>query len=110
MMIKIPKPRVRLRGDAETKARIKGIAELMSREIESKGYLNHDAFALIIWDAPEFGFGFCDWDQVCDRRGRRRPVRRLKPEILREFKRLTGNGVVWEKGNRAWRKRKSTPT
>jgi hypothetical protein len=95
--------------DAETKARVRAIAELMLREIESKGYLNHDAFALSIWEKPEFSFGFCGWDEVYDKRGRRHRVRRLKPEILKEFKRLTGNSVVWEKDNRAWRKRKFPP-
>jgi hypothetical protein len=108
-MSKIPKPSLRLPEDVETKACVTAIAELMSREIESRGYLNHDAFALTIWKMPEFGFKFCDWDQVYDKRGRRRPVRRLRPEILKEFKRLTGNRVVWEKDNCAWRKRKPPP-
>jgi hypothetical protein len=27
-------------------------------------------------------------------------------DVLREFKKLTGNTVVWERGQRAWRRRK----
>ena len=61
---------------------------------------------LLFGKCPSLDSRFCDWDQVYDKRGRRRPVRRLRPEILKEFKRLTGNRIVWEKDNRAWRKRK----
>jgi hypothetical protein len=87
----------------ETKASVRAIAERILREIETNGYLNHDAFA------HRIQFEFCDWAQVYDKRGRSHQVRRLKLEILKEFKRLTGNSVVWEKDNRAWRKRKSPP-
>jgi len=106
-MVEIPKTSLTLPEDADRKARVRAIAELMLREIEGTGYLNHDAFALTIWEMPEFGPWFCRWDTVYDKRGRCHRVHRLSPEILKAFKRLTGNSVVWEKDNRAWRKRKS---
>jgi hypothetical protein len=54
-MVEIPKPSLGLPKDAGRKARIRALVELMLREIESTGYLNHDAFTLTIWEMPEFG-------------------------------------------------------
>lgn len=32
----------------------------------------------------------------------------IKPEVLDEFRNLTGDGVVWEQGVRRWRLRRET--
>ncbi|MEQ5092501.1 MULTISPECIES: DUF6953 family protein [Providencia] len=29
----------------------------------------------------------------------------ISPKVLREFKKLTGDAVVWERGDKCWRKR-----
>ena len=108
-MVEILKTSLRLPEDADRKARVRAIAELMLREIERAGYLNHHAFALTIWEMREFGPWYCRPDKAYDKRGRCHRVHRLSPDILKAFKRLSGNRVVWEKDNRAWRKRKSPP-
>ena len=81
-------------------------AEWIAAEVERNGYLEHDAAALAIWE--RFGFTFAYWSEESDKQGKsRRRVRRLHPAVLKAFKKLTSNTVVWEKDDRAWRKRKS---
>ncbi len=89
----------------ESAAKVDDIVAWMTAEIERNGYLEHDAAALSVWE--RFGFGFADWTEVNDKHGRRQRVRRLHPDIVREFKRRTSKTVVAEKDDRAWRRRKS---
>lgn len=83
------------------------VARWMAAEVERTGYLSHDDAALKIWQ--ERDFRFAHWSEELDGRGRSRPVRKLNPNILKAFKKLTSKTVVWEKDARAWRKRRSLP-
>ena len=80
-------------------------AEWIAAEVERTGYLEHDAAALAIWE--RFGFTFAYWSEEFDKRGKSRPSRRLHPDLVKAFKRLTSKTVVSEKDDRAWRKRRS---
>jgi hypothetical protein len=80
-------------------------AKWMAAEVERAGYLEHDAAALAIWE--RFGWGVAYWSKDFDKRGKSRRVRRLHPDLVKAFKKLTSKTVVSEKDDRAWRKRKS---
>jgi hypothetical protein len=80
-------------------------ARWMAAEVERAGYLEHDAAALAIWEG--FGFNFAYFTEDFDKHGRSRRVRRLHPDVVKAFKRLTSKTAVSEKDDRAWRKRKS---
>ena len=81
-------------------------AEWIAAEVERNGYVEHDAAALAIWE--RFGFTFAYWSEESDKKhGRSRRVRRLHPDVVKAFKKLTSKTVVSEKDDRAWRKRKS---
>ena len=77
------------------------IARLLARILEEEGVLEHDAAAGRIWmefhgDADEFltlsPYG--NW--------------KIRPDVLAEFKSLTGDSVVWSNGHRVWRRRQDS--
>jgi hypothetical protein len=90
------------------------IAQWLAREIEKAGHLRHREQAVLLIRL-EFGSQFTFSESIYNRRGeplrdkRGRILKRtlIHPDILRAFKRLTKNTVVWEKDARGWHKRKS---
>jgi hypothetical protein len=85
--------------------KLDAIIEWLTAEVERTGYLEHDAAAHSVWE--RFGHVFAGWTDVSDKHGRRQRLRRLHPDVVKEFKRRTSTTVVAEKADRAWRRRKS---
>jgi hypothetical protein len=94
-------------------ARVNEIVSWMAAQVEKIGVLSH-------WDATfhvgiRFGDGYTYKEPILKHNGE--PLRTesgkiaqeeyLHPDILRAFKRLTLDTVIWEKDAHAWRKRKS---
>jgi hypothetical protein len=77
------------------------IARLLARIVEREGSLEHDAAAGRIW--MEFG-------DEADEFLIRSPYNNWKihPDVLAEFRNLTGDSVVWSNGRRAWRQREES--
>jgi hypothetical protein len=76
----------------------KDVAEWMASKIESHGQLYHEQAA---WDiAIEFGRQFTFENQ--------NGSPSIAREVLCEFRKLTAASVVWESGEKLWRKRLST--
>ncbi len=71
------------------------IAAYMLAELESEQYLSQDVIASQICE--KFGEEFTRLND-----GGNVSIRR---DVLAEFKKLSGDEVVWERGERIWRKR-----
>jgi len=97
--------------------RINAHAQWMAAEVERVGYLEHQTAAREICDKEGIWWGqlvhrenYAEREVRTNRFGhiyRAKARLRIRPEVLKAFKRLTSKTVVWEKDARAWRKRKS---
>jgi hypothetical protein len=94
-------------------APVNEIASWMAVQVEERGVLSH-------WDAAwaiymQFGREYTYEEAILKRNGEPLRAKRgkilqekyLHPDILRAFKQLTLDTVIWERDAHAWRKRKS---
>jgi hypothetical protein len=86
------------------------VARWLAAEVERTGYVEH---AAAVWQAcGRFGnrlvinCGQDVWVEVSRGKFEQRGRPYFHPEVLKAFKQLTGNSVIAEKNDRAWRKRK----
>lgn len=71
------------------------VARWMSESIEAEEYLYQDVAANEI--GSRFGAVFTHINQHGNVA--------INPDVLREFKKLSGDSVVWDRSERLWRKR-----
>jgi hypothetical protein len=98
---------------------INAVAEWMAAEVEWVGYLSYETAAREILEKYRYGWSgtspiyletYFEREVRTNRFGhdyRAPPRLRIRPEVLKAFKRLTSKTVVSERDDRAWRKRKS---
>ena len=99
---------------------VNAVVAWLAAEVERIGYVEHETAARAIWrralQDPASWWGLVYRESYREREVRtnrfghtyRAKARiRFHPEVLRVFKRRTAKTVVCEKGDRAWRKRKS---
>ena len=84
---------VKLGSEGERRGSPIDVARWMMKELEGDGYLYQQDAASCI--ADEFGGGFLYWNV------NRNPA--IAIEVLREFRNLTEETVVWVKSERMWR-------
>src|SRR5713226_3295638 len=71
------------------------VAEWMADQVERSGWLHQSDVVAVIWDKFGQEFLHANW----------KGHDAISPGVLREFKRLTEDTVVWDNRNRLWRKR-----
>jgi len=74
----------------------KEVAEFMMREMETSHYLYQETVVHRIKQifGAEFVYPNANGNDA------------ISPKVLKEFRKLSGDQVIWERGSRAWRKRK----
>ena len=79
---------------------VKDVAQYMLRRLEKDVYLYQQ---VIVSDIKrEFGDGFV-YENANGNLA-------IKPNVLKEFRKLTEHDTVWERGSRLWRKRETFDT
>lgn len=73
------------------------VAQWMKDQIDAGGFLYQDVAA------SEIGSKFGETFTPINENGNLS----ISPAVLRAFKKMTGSDVVWERGERVWRKRES---